>query len=733
MVGITRIGTYFPRRRLDRALIAKAWGTRVPAGTRTVAGLDEDALTMATDALLACLGDADPAAFDALYFASTSSPYLEKQVASMIATAADLRRDIVVADLAGSVRAGLSALRAALDGLRAASLRTALVAAADARLGEPESELEPLRGDGGASVAVRSEGVVAGLVSAASVAQEFTYLWRTDEQRTLRVSETRFGTSHGYVRDMAEVIGAALRKAELPPARVARLALGAPGPRAAAEAARRAGFDPARQLEASLLSEVGLLGTAEPLALLARSLETAAPGDFLVVAAYGEGADALVLRATERLPAARPRPLADRLARGIALPSYERYLRARGVLPSEPMGEPVTAMIEWKELRQDVRLYGSRCEACGLVQYPQARVCSGCQARDRMQEHKLGKRGSVFTFTIDNLAPVPEHPMPMAVLDLVGGGRLYLQVTDAAEGVVKEGGPVDLTLRRWPAAGAHDSVLVLGAEKLKDRGGRGIPRLGHPLLARGNTARGLFALAANRYMHTFGLGRETLAKVAVKNHRNGARNEKAHLRIEVTEEQVLKAPIIAWPFGLLDCCPTTDGAAAAIICRADLAKRFKKPPVLVKGAGLAVATGRPYFDPTFDYLGFRSTQAAARQAYAAAGITARDLDFAEVHDCFTWTEISNIEDLGFCKQGEGGKLVEEGRTALEGDIPVNPSGGLKSFGHPIGASGVRMIYESVTQLRGEAGSRQVKDPELGLAHNVGGPGAVSCVIVLGRS
>src|SRR5207244_2346182 len=204
MVGITRIGAYFPRRRLDRALIAKAWGVRVPPGARTVAGFDEDALTMATDAVLACLGDADPAGFDALYFASTSSPYLEKQVASMIATAADLRRDIVVADLAGSVRAGLAALRAALAGGRAGRL------------------------------------------------------------------------------------GAALRKAELPPARVARLVLGAPEPRAAAEAARRAGFDPARQLEASLLAEAGLLGTPEPLALLARALETAAPGDFLVVGGYGE-------------------------------------------------------------------------------------------------------------------------------------------------------------------------------------------------------------------------------------------------------------------------------------------------------------------------------------------------------------------------------------------------------------------------------------------------------------
>jgi acetyl-CoA C-acetyltransferase len=282
------------------------------------------------------------------------------------------------------------------------------------------------------------------------------------------------------------------------------------------------------------------------------------------------------------------------------------------------------------------------------------------------------------------------------------------------------------------ASGAFDIVLVLGAEKLKDRGGRGLPRLGHPLLAKGNSAPGLFALAANRYMHTFNMGREVLAKVAVKNHYNGARNPKAHLRMEVTEEQVLKAPIIAWPFGLFDCCPTTDGAAAVIICRADLARRFTDTPILVKGVGLAVTTGRPYFDPTFDYLGFRSTQMASQQAYKMAGISAQHVDFAEVHDCFTWTEISNIEDLGFCEKGQGPQLVCDGRTALDGDIPINPSGGLKSFGHPIGASGVRMVFECVQQLRNQAGERQVKNAEIGLAHNVGGPGAVACVVVLGN-
>jgi 3-hydroxy-3-methylglutaryl CoA synthase/uncharacterized OB-fold protein len=455
MVGITRIDTYFPRRRLDRSLIGKAWGTRPPAGVRTVAGVDEDALTMAIDAALGCLGEADPAGFDALYFASTSSPYGEKQVASVVATAVDLPRATAVADFAGSTRAGLSALRAALDGVRAGSLRAALVAAADTRRAEPESDLEALFGDGAAAVAVGTEGVIAELVSAASVAEEFTLLWRTDEQRAVQVTEARFGGTYGYARDVAETVGLALRKAELPPGRVARLALAAPDARAAAEAAKGAGCDPGRQLEVSLAAEAGVLGTAEPLALVARSLETAAPGDFLVVAGWGEGADALVFRATERLPAARPRPLAERLARPIMLPSYERYLRARGVLPPEPMGEAVTSIIEWKELRQDVRLYGSRCEACGLVQYPQARVCLGCGARDRMAEHKLAKRGTIFTFTIDNLALVPEHPLPMAVVDLEGGGRLYLQVADAADGEVKVGAPVTLTFRRLHEGGGN--------------------------------------------------------------------------------------------------------------------------------------------------------------------------------------------------------------------------------------------------------------------------------------
>jgi 3-hydroxy-3-methylglutaryl CoA synthase len=454
MLGIVRLGTYFPRRRLDRTLIAKAWGTRA-AGTRTVAGVDEDALTMAVEAAADCLGPLDPRGVDGLVFASTSAPYQEKQVASLVATALDCRRDVVVADVAGSTRAGLAALRSAFDAVAAGTLGGALVAAADARLAEPESELEGLLGDGAAAALVAREGVVAELVASASIAEEFTHYFRTDEQRYVQVADARFGAQYGYGVVVPEVIRAALAKAGIEPVAVARLALAAPDARTAEEAARKLGLDPATRLVPSLVAEAGVLGTPDPLLLLARALESARTGDLVVVAGYGEGADAFVLRATEALAAARPRPIAERLARGMALPSYEKYLKARNVLPVDYQGEPFPTYLEWKELKQDIRLYGSRCEACGLVQYPMARVCIGCKARERLVDHKLARRGTVFTFTIDNLAPVAEHPMPMLVIDLEGGGRVYLQGTDAATDEIAVGTPVVLTFRRLHESGGN--------------------------------------------------------------------------------------------------------------------------------------------------------------------------------------------------------------------------------------------------------------------------------------
>src|SRR5215813_267864 len=280
------------------------------------------------------------------------------------------------------------------------------------------------------------------------------------------------------------------------------------------------------------------------------------------------------------------------------------------------------------------------------------------------------------------------------------------------------------------AAGMHDVVLAVGFEKMRD-GNLGRPNRSHPVLDFGERAPHVFALSANRYFAKFGASKKTLAAVAVKHHQNGLHSPKAHLKMAVDEETVLTAPLLYSPLGLFDCCPTTDGAAAAVVCRADLAKRIRPDPILVKGLGLAVTSGEPYLKPGFAYTGFPATRIAARSAYEQAGITAKDVDLAEVHDCFTITEILNYEDLGFCGAGEGWRYVAEGRAAIDGgDVAVNPSGGLKSFGHPIGATGVRMIYEVCQQLWQKAGARQVKDAEIGLAHNLGGPGAVGCVTVL---
>ena len=281
------------------------------------------------------------------------------------------------------------------------------------------------------------------------------------------------------------------------------------------------------------------------------------------------------------------------------------------------------------------------------------------------------------------------------------------------------------------ASGMHDVVLAVGFEKMRD-GGYARPNKSHPVIDFGERAPHIFALSANRYFAKYGASKKTLAAVAVKNHRHGMKSPKAHLKMEVNEDTVLRAPMIYSPLGLFDCCPTTDGAAAAIVCRADLASSFTGQPIWPRGIGLAAVSGQPYYKPSFEYVGFDATVRASQAAYAQAKVTPKDVDFAEVHDCFTITEILNYEDLGFCARGEGGRFVEEGRASLGGEKPVNPSGGLKSYGHPIGATGVRMIYELVTQLRGKAGERQVPNARVGLAHNLGGPGAISCVSILGN-
>ena len=287
------------------------------------------------------------------------------------------------------------------------------------------------------------------------------------------------------------------------------------------------------------------------------------------------------------------------------------------------------------------------------------------------------------------------------------------------------------------ASGVYDIVLACGVEKLMDVGGSGLPTgdFGHPVMG-GVSAPGMFALAATRCFHEWGWTKEDLARVAVKNHKNGVAHPKAHFRRAITMEDALNAPMIAWPLGRFDCCAMSDGSAAIVITRPEIAKttKHKDDYVLVKANALAMATVMPMYKASFDYLGFPATRMAAASAYEEAGIKdpAKEISFAEVHDCFTITELLNIQDLGFVEPPGAAEFVKDGRANVEeGDIPINPSGGLKCFGHPIGATGCRMIYELTKQLQGRADGAQVKNPRLGLAHNLGGPASVCSVTILG--
>jgi acetyl-CoA C-acetyltransferase len=289
------------------------------------------------------------------------------------------------------------------------------------------------------------------------------------------------------------------------------------------------------------------------------------------------------------------------------------------------------------------------------------------------------------------------------------------------------------------AAGVYDIVLACGVEKITDQGSRGLPSTregAHPFLPPAS-APALFAMAATRAMETWGWTKEDLGRVAVKNHANGVHHPKAHFRREITLEDAVNAPMISDPLGRFDCCAVSDGAAAVIVTRPEIARTLAHANdyVVVKANAISVYTAQPMYKPSFDYLGFPATRSAAKMAYEEAGIAdpARQISFAEVHDCFTITELLNYQDLGFCAPGEGAAFVRDGRSAAGGDLPVNPSGGLKAFGHPIGATGCRMIGEVTRQLQGRAPGVQVKDPDLGLAHNLGGPGAVCSVTILGRN
>ncbi len=296
------------------------------------------------------------------------------------------------------------------------------------------------------------------------------------------------------------------------------------------------------------------------------------------------------------------------------------------------------------------------------------------------------------------------------------------------------------------ASGAYDMVLALGVEKLKDTGYGGLPDFGaamgtmNRLIFPNFTAPGMFAMLATRYFAKYGLkpeeGKLTLAKISAKSHRNGALNPKAHLRKEVAVEMIAMAPIVAWPLGLYDCCGVSDGAAAAIITRPEIARKLRPDPIYIKALQIATSPVEELMYNRWDGTYLETTTRCAAKAYQEAGIKnpRAELSLLELHDCFSITEMVTYEDLQISPRGRAREDIEAGFYNLDGQIPCQPDGGLKCFGHPIGASGLRMIYEVYKQLQGKAGPRQIKNPRLGLTHNLGGfpPMSVCSICILGN-
>lgn len=292
------------------------------------------------------------------------------------------------------------------------------------------------------------------------------------------------------------------------------------------------------------------------------------------------------------------------------------------------------------------------------------------------------------------------------------------------------------------ASGVYHTVLAVGAEKLKDTGtgGLGVGRGNTPVMENRRTAPGSFGLIGQRYFHEYGLsyeeGRRALARIAVKNHANGYLAPKAHFHKIITIEDALHAPTIAAPLGLYDCCGNSDGASCAVITSADMAQSFRETPVYIKGFGVS-HDSMPHYNPRFDWLHFPALKQSSQAAYQMAGIInpREEISIAEVHDCFTVTELVIYENFDFCDEGTAHKLLHEGYFDRDGKMPVNVDGGLKCFGHPVGASGIRMTYELYKQLQRQADNpeRQVRgDLRLGLSHTFGGPPQLSAVLIVGN-
>jgi len=463
MAGIVSYGVYIPTYRIDRKIIAAAWGRNALRGERSLANNDEDTITMAVEAGVNCLNGRERKHIDGFNFATTTAPYQEKMNASLIATALDFGRQIITSDFGNSLRSGTAALRAAHDSVRCGTTANHLVAVADKRSAYPKSDEEQMFGDGAAALLLGNEDLVATIEGQCAINNEMMDVWRKAEDQHVNMWEGRFIQGEGYVAHIKEVIRLILDKYKLKPQDISKVILPAPSERLMTTIARAFKFDVDSQLQDGLLSNVGYCGNAQPLMMLCHAIEHSKPGDLLLLAAYGDGADAFLFKVTEKVSEKVHRYGFETLLQNkLMLPAYGRFLSYKDIvapMPGEPFRLMPSATTSWRERDSSLRCHASKCLNCGCVSFPIQRICYQCKSKDSFEQVRLSdQRGKIFTFTRDNIAGRSDDPVVVqTVAEFDEGARFYGLMTDCDPSRVELNQAVELTFRRfYEGAGFHN-------------------------------------------------------------------------------------------------------------------------------------------------------------------------------------------------------------------------------------------------------------------------------------